>query len=124
MAHFVKLDENNIVTQVVSVDDNSCLDGEGNFLESIGVQFCVGLFGGGAWKQTASDNSIRKQFASINYFYDSSKDKFISIKPYPSWILDGSDDWQSPITAPETYYTHIWDESAYQADNSNGWVEI
>ena len=57
MAHFAKLDENNIVTQVVAIENNSCLDGDGNFLESVGVQFCVDLFNGGTWKQTAFDNS-------------------------------------------------------------------
>ena len=40
MAHFAKLDSNNIVTQVVVVDDKDTKDSNGNEVESIGIAFC------------------------------------------------------------------------------------
>ena len=50
---------------------------------------------------------------------------------HASWTLDsGTADWVSPLgaapaltaeqEAARSYYT--WDESAYQADNTTGWV--
>jgi len=55
---------------------------------------------------------------------DATKDKFISPQPYASWALDSDDDWQPPTTRPDDDKKYYWDEDAYQADNSDGWVEI
>ena len=45
MAHFAKLDANNIVTQVIVVDNDEVKDGNGDEVESIGVAFCQKIFG-------------------------------------------------------------------------------
>lgn len=50
----------------------------------------------GTWIETKIDNSIRKQYAGVGMSYDEGKDKFISEQPFPSWALDGNDDWQAP----------------------------
>jgi hypothetical protein len=42
---------------------------------------------------TSYNNNFRKQYAGIGYSYDSSKDKFITPQPYPSWSLNSNDDW-------------------------------
>lgn len=47
--------------------------------------------------------------------------KFISKKPYPSWVLDQDDNWQSPTPYPTDLSNgklYTWDE------NSMSWVEI
>lgn len=125
MAHFAELNESNIVQRVVVIADADCLDGDNNESESVGIAFCVALFGGGTWKQTSYNNNIRKQYAGIDFTYDVAKDKYIAIKPFASWSLNADDDWESPLgvmpSADNKAYT--WDESAYQADNSTGWVE-
>ena len=77
--------------------------------------------------KTSYNNKIRKQFAGIGYSYDSTKDKFISPKPFASWALDSNDDWQAPVALPSDASDdkrYSWDEDAYQADNSKGWVEV
>ena len=83
MAHFAELDENNIVTQVVVVDDLDCRD-ENNFeSEAVGVHFLRNIFGATTeWKQTSYNNNIRKQYAGIGYTYDETNDVFISPKPF------------------------------------------
>jgi hypothetical protein len=50
--------------------------------------------------------------------YDPVKDKFLSQQPHASWSLDGSDDWQAPVTYPDDDKVYRWDE-----DTTN-WVEI
>jgi hypothetical protein len=99
MAHFAKLDENNIVTQVVAVandvptsngplgENNEHLDGE---------IWCVTFFKGGIWKQTSYNGSFRKQYAGKGYTYDSDKNIFIAPQPYDGWNLDENSDWQPP----------------------------
>ena len=52
MAHFAKLDANNIVTQVIVVGNSDITDSNGDEVESIGVAFCQKLLGADTnWKQ-------------------------------------------------------------------------
>ena len=102
MATFAKLDENNIVTQIVKVgNDVPTSDGPlgDNDMHVDGETYCTNLFGG-TWKQCSATNAFRKQNAGIGQTYDSVKDKFISAQPFPSWSLDSNDDWQPPVARP------------------------
>tara|TARA_B100000927_G_scaffold289382_1_gene285889 strand:+ start:6300 stop:6761 length:462 start_codon:yes stop_codon:yes gene_type:complete len=102
MATFAKLDENNIVTQIVKVgNDVPTSDGPlgDNDMHVDGETYCTNLFGG-TWKQCSATNAFRKQNAGIGQTYDSVKDKFIKPQPYPSWSLDSNDDWQPPVARP------------------------
>ena len=80
------------------------------------------------FKQTSYNHKFRKQYAGIGYVYDPSKDKFLLPQPYNSWALDGSDDWQAPVTYPagdQSAYLISWDEDnrrwlgTKKSDNSN-----
>ena len=138
MAHFAKLDENNIVTQVIVVSNDDCIDPHtGQEDELIGSAFCKKLLGG-AWKQTSYNNNIRGNYAGIGYKYHTgvatlgvgSTDVFLPPQPAASWTIHTTEArWVSPLgDAPtlsesdqETKY-YVWNEDAYQADNSTGWV--
>ena len=139
MAHFAKLDENNIVTQVIVVSNDDCTDPHtGQEDEVLGIAFCKKLIGGN-WKQTSYNNNMRGNYAGIGYTYMSnvatlgvgSTDVFIGQQPHTSWTVGiQTAQWYSPIGDAPTltdaereagkYYE--WDESAYQADNTTGWV--
>ena len=103
MAHFASLDINNKVLQVVVIS-NEDVDANGGDQSAEAETFVATIVPfvpfGGAWKQTSYNNNFRKQYAGVGYSYDSSKDKFISPQPYPSWSLDSSDDWKAPVTYP------------------------
>lgn len=131
MAHFAQLDDNNVVTQVIVVDNDDTCDHTGKEVESIGVSFCKKLLGSDTrWKQTSYNGSIRVRYAGRGFKYDESLDAFVPPKPYASWTLDNSSaDWVAPITKPtltseeqEASKYYSWDEDAYQADNTKGWV--
>jgi len=135
MAHFAELDGSNVVLRVMVINNEDCVDSDDNESEAVGAAFCDALFGGGTWKQTSYNNKVRKQYAGIGYTYDAAKNMYVMPKPHASWILDASCDWQPPIAFPSdsglvvndgsmTGKDYRWDESAYQADNSTGWVEI
>ena len=96
MSHFAKIDKDNIVTQgIVAEQDfiNSGLVGD-SFL----------------WVQTSYNNNFRKQYAGIGYTYDKANDVFISPKPYASWTLDASFDWQPPTAMPVDDKMYTWNE--------------
>ena len=126
MAHFAELDENNIVTRVLVVNNEVItIDGEEN--EQIGIDFLNNLCGGGTWKQTSYNNNFRKRYAGKGIIYNTSKNKFLLSQPYASWSLNGSDDWQAPVTYPadQSAYAITWDEDNLRwlgtkvSDNSN-----
>ena len=139
MAHFAQLDSNNVVTQVIVVGNDDITDSNGIETETIGVAFCQKLFGADTnWKQTSYNSNMRGNYAGIGHTYMEnvatlgvgSTDIFIMQQPYASWSIDATKaHWEAPITEPaltddqiaaNSYYT--WDESAYQADNTTGWV--
>ena len=76
MAHFAKL-ENNIVREVIVVNNEILLDGNGIEQESIGAQFCADTFGG-EWKQTSYNANFRGKYAGSGDIYDPVEDVFKS----------------------------------------------
>jgi hypothetical protein len=113
MAHFARIDENNIVQQVVVVHNNDALSGHA-FLNSIGLT--------GTWIQT-SYNTIRNthtsggtplrgNYAGVGYRYDPVKDVFIPPQPHPSWVLDNDTHWwYAPVSYPTDGGIYAWNES-------------
>ncbi len=117
MAHFAKLDENNVVTQVIVVANSDTADAAGVEKEHIGAAFCEKLFGG-TWKQTSYNGNIRKNYAGIGYTYGVAIDAFVPPKPYPSWLLDtNTAQWHAPVARPNDGKDYYWDEA------TQSWVE-
>ena len=110
MAHFCKLDANNVVTQVVVIDNRDTADASGVEKEHIGAAFCERLFGG-TWKQTSYNGNIRKNYAGIGYTYRSDIDAFVPPKPFASWILNADAQWEAPVTMPTDGKMYSWDET-------------
>jgi hypothetical protein len=111
VAHFAKLDENNVVTQVVVVANKDTADADGVEKEHIGAAYLESLLGG-TWKQTSYHGNIRKNYAGIGYTYDADIDAFVAPKPYPSWVLDENAQWQAPVPMPDDGEMYSWDEDA------------
>jgi len=114
MATFAKIDENNIVVRVSTIDDADATT------EQDGINFLKSLYGQDTnWVQTKKDGSIRKNFAGIGYTYDQSRDAFIPAREYNSWILDEvTCVWKAPIDRPdvetlnsERVAIEYWDET-------------
>ena len=123
MAHYAQVNSDGIVVQVLVMDN----DMETNQGEAACIAWLQDKVHTDAWVKTSYNNNIRKQYAGAGFTYDSSKDKFIAPQPFASWALDSNDDWQAPIAMPDDASDDIrytWDEDAYQADNSAGWVLV
>ena len=62
---------------------------------------------------------IESSTANTGYTYDSTRDAFVSPKPYPSWTLnEGTNNWESPVTEPDDGKKYGWNEG------TTNWVEI
>ena len=79
MAHFAKLDDNNIVLEVHCVN-NVELDPTNE--EESGIAFLTAWSGGYTnWVQTSYNGNIRYNYAGIGYTYDPIDDAFIAPMP-------------------------------------------
>ena len=141
MAHFAKLDANNVVEQVIVVSNDDIKDNTGTEVESIGVAFCQKLLGASTnWKQTSYNNNFRGNYAGIGMTYAenvatlgvASTDIFIGVNTHPSWTIGvNTAAWYPPANpgdapaltnAQQTagkYY--VWNETDYNADPSTAW---
>ena len=120
MAHFAKLDENNMVVDVNVVHNNELLDENGNESEANGLAFLIAWSGGYTnWKQTSYNANFRKNYATLGGTYDDQRDAFIPPKPYSSWILNETTClWKAPVDRPADGKHYFWDETQLN------WVEI
>jgi hypothetical protein len=116
MAHFAKINLDNIVEQVIVVNNSVLLDENEVESESKGIEFLNSIFGYANWMQTSYNGSFRKQYAGVGYTYDSTKDKFIVPKPFNSWALDSNDDWQPPTPMPIDENFYSWNEETLSWD--------
>ena len=117
MAHFAKLDENNVVIFVTVGRD-----------EDNGKEAELTARTGDVYKQTSYNTHggvhalggtpFRKNYAGLGYTYDAERDAFISPKPYASWLLNETTClWDSPVPYPTDVGTeenpkrYSWDEA-------------
>lgn len=111
MAHFAKLNENNVVIDVCVVNNNELLDENGQESEIKGIDFLISLLGHQNWKQTSYNGKFRKNYAAIGYSYDPIHDAFISPQPFSSWNLDPETcKWIAPIEMPQDGKVYRWNE--------------
>tara|TARA_R100000005_G_C4994847_1_gene201791 strand:- start:2425 stop:2943 length:519 start_codon:yes stop_codon:yes gene_type:complete len=138
MAHFAKLDSNNIVLAVEVVDNSWLLDENNEEQESLGVQRLQQIHGWALWKKTSyntsegkyfnsetmnegdSSKAFRKNFAGIGYKYDEARDAFIPPKQYSSWVLNETTCvYEAPTPMPtfeQLTYTFEGNEYRYAFD--------
>ena len=140
MAHYAKLGLNNIVTAVVAVDTIDCMTTGGIEKEEIGLAHLVKHHGHELWKKcsyntrggehSGGGTPFRANYPGIGWYYNSEHDIFHPARPYASYTLNTTTGmWEAPLPQPElteaqveagSYYR--WNEDAYQADNTAGWV--
>ena len=118
MAHFAKINSDNIVYEVIVVHNNELLV-DGNESEAQGINFLNATYkvDNVNWKQTSYNGNIRKNYAGIGFTYDADKDAFIGPKPYASWTLDNDTCiWEAPVTRPDDGEEYSWNEDTTSWD--------
>ena len=103
MAHFAKLNADNIVEQVIVVNNSVAPD------EKTGQAHLASCGFAGVWKMTsyntyggvhnAGGTPFRGNYAGVGMIYDETHDAFITAQPDPSWILNAKTFlWEAPET--------------------------
>jgi len=113
MAHYAFLDENNIVTEVIT--------GRNEGDDGIDWEVWYGNFHGQVCKRTSYNtaNNIHKNggipfrgnYAGIGYTYRSDIDVFVPPQPFPSWTLNTNINWEPPVAMPTDGGMYSWDEA-------------
>ena len=120
MAHYAKVLDGKVTNVIVAEAeffDTFIDDSPGDW-----IQTSYNTYGN---QHRLGGTPLRKNYASVGDTYDSTKDAFYKPQPYASWTLNSTSFiWEAPITyTSDTTRAYYWDESAYQADNSKGWIE-
>lgn len=132
MAHWARLNKQNIVVEVLVGDNNDPNGDEGYqwLLDNLGGTWVKTSYNSvaGKWRnpqtnQITDNPGFRKNYAGVGYTYDEQRDAFIPPKPYDSWILnEDTCRWDPPVPRPafnsETQAAHIWNEETLS------WQEI
>jgi hypothetical protein len=125
MAHFAKLDENNVVVFVtVGRDEDDGKETElTNRTGDVYKQTSYNTRGGVHYQQDGTPSpdqtkAFRKNYAGIGYTYDAGRDAFIPPKPFASWALNENTClWDAPTPYPNDDKEYRWDEV------TTSWVE-
>jgi hypothetical protein len=115
MSHFAQIDENNIVTRVLVIEqdviDTGLFGQPSSFIQtSYNTRANVHLLNG---------TPLRKNYAGVGYTYDVARDAFVAPKPFNSWLLDEETcTWKSPVEMPTDGKIYDWNEDV------TNWVEV
>jgi len=127
MAHFAKLDKNNVVVFVTAGRDEDehneqeLTDRTGDVYKRTSYNTKGGVHYNPITGQPSEDQSkaFRKNYAGIEYTYDETRDAFIPPKPFNSWILDENTClWNAPVVYPTDGKKYEWNEETLT------WIEI
>ena len=113
MAHWAKIDENNIVTQVTVGSNDDPDEGYGWLTDNLGGTWIKTSYNTLGGVHLAGGTPLRKNFAGKGFSYDPERDAFIPPSPFPSWTLvESSCQWEAPVEIPEDELSYAWDEES------------
>jgi len=131
VAHFAKLDENNIVTFVtVGRQEDDGREAElsartGDVYKQTSYNTRGGVHYTDGVPSEDQTKAFRKNYAGLGYTYDAERNAFVPPKPYNSWVLNEDTClWDAPVAMPEDAGTgeppkrYTWDEDTIS------WVEV
>jgi hypothetical protein len=124
MAHFAKLDEDNVVVFVtVGRQEDDGLEAEltartGNVYKQTSYNTRGGVHYNPETGEPSEDQTkaLRFNYAGIGFTFDPEKGTdgaFIPPKPFESWVLNEDTClWVAPVAYPEDGESYTWDEDA------------
>ena len=118
MAHHALIDENGIVTDVMTgIDEGEVVDGISDweaFYGELHGQTCkrtsYNTYGN---QHKEGGTPFRGNYAGIGMVYDEGRDVFLYPQPYPSWVLNEDTClWDPPVAMPDDDQDYLWDEDS------------
>lgn len=121
MAHWSKIDDDNIVENVIVTSNDEPDEGKAWIAANLEGRWIKTSYNTLAGVHLLGGTPLRKNFGQIGFTYDERLDAFIPPKDpeLPSWVLDEDKCvWVPPIPYPSDGKVYVWDESLVQ------WVEV
>ena len=127
MAHYAFLNDNNIVTEVITgVDEDqkddlpegfdSWEDWYADFRGQTCKRTSYNTLGN---EHTGEGTAYRGNYAGIGYTFDPENDVFYAPAPYSKWVLNETTwTWEAPEEYPDDGKEYIWN------DNKGEWEEL
>ena len=113
MAHYAKIDENNVVERVEKLDDFYEWTDTGELSEQNAIAYLRKIWGESTnWVKTSYNANIRGMYAGIGDIYRADLDKFVSAKPagMDSWVFNEETlQWEPPIPMPPANEERTWE---------------
>ena len=125
MAHFAKLDQNNVVVFVtVGRDEDNGKEDQltartGDVYKQTSYNTRGGVYYDPTTNQPGTDQTkaFRKNYAGLGYTYDYDRDAFIPPKPFNSWVLNETSClWEAPVPMPTDGKRYTWNEETVSWD--------
>jgi hypothetical protein len=112
MAHFAKLDENNVVLEVIVVSNDDIQNLPFPQSEAVGVAFLNSFLPAATWKQTSYNNNFRFRYADIGSTFHPECGEyggFADPKPVDNFVWDEPTcNWIPPIPYPTDGIYYYW----------------
>jgi hypothetical protein len=114
MSHFAEINADGIVQRVIVAEqdfiDSGVVGDTNNW-----IQTSYNTRGGIHYAPNSHEPdegvALRKNYAGVGYKYDVDRNAFISLKPYPSWLLnEDTCKWDAPSPYPDDGKRYAWDE--------------
>ena len=126
MAHFAKIDESNVVLEVLRVNDEdasteangqSHLETHNNWPANLWVQTSYNTW---ANQHKLEGTPFRGNFACIGFTWDAANEIFWPPQPYASWTKDNATaSWVSPAGAKPSLTS---EQTQQNLDGTHGWI--
>ena len=111
MAHFAKLDSNNVVV-FVTVGRDKDNGKESELTARTGDVYKQTSYNTRGGVHALGGTPFRKNYAGLGFIYDAQRDAFIAPTPHASWILNEQTcQWESPTPMPTDGKMYFWDEA-------------
>jgi hypothetical protein len=121
MAHYAVLDDNNMVTDVITGRDEDDLDAlpdgfaswEEYYSNVLGARCLRTSYNTQMGQHLEGKEPFRLNYSSIGGYYDEELDGFIPAKPegLDSWVLNPEEgQWYPPFPPPDDGLAYNWDE--------------
>lgn len=125
MAHYAFIDDNNVVTEVITgVSEDELIEGktpEEWYSEFRGQKCLRTSYNTQNNQHRFGGTPFRGNYAGIGYIYDEQWDIFIPPKPYNSWVFNyPGARWEPPIPRPEDEDGYYWKWGEHNAE----WVKL
>ena len=112
MAHYAKINKDNIVETVIVADEDFIKTQEGKWVQT-SYNTKNGVYYDPNSNTPSADQSkaLRRNYAGIGMLYNETLDIFIPNKPFNSWVLNENTFlWEAPVTKPEDDNMYSWNE--------------